>query len=162
MNRMGERIPRLLRKRMTWLILVAMIGGVYYGLTFQNRRIGHLIDTAIGRFEAEDIAGAMKTISERYHDSYGYTRQDIEQMATEAAAELDRIGVMVISLTIDRTGNTAVADLEYIALASYENVRGFVMGTPQDHAHLTIRLRKEPDGWRICSLDPGLKWKKNR
>ena len=140
------------RNKWIWIGLIITLVSVHYIIQYDRIRIKETLGTAIDGVESARTDLILKAIAERYQDPLGYTRTDLRDIARKAFTKLQDIRVRILDQKIQVNGDQAEMKLQFRVVASFETMRGWVLGTPQEPAQVTILFKKEESGWKITSI----------
>lgn len=134
------------------LVLIVSAG---YGLsTYHSRKIKAVIRGIQHTLRSENLDGCLDYLTEDYLDAYGYRREDIRSILSDAFRSLDAIQVVVIDRTVSRTGNEAVVQVIFRVVATVEaGFRGYIIGNMNQPAEVTVHMRYSEKTWRIHRID---------
>ncbi len=142
----------LLKNKWIWTGLIIALILIWYIIQYDRIQIKEALGTAIEGVETAQTDLILTAIAETYHDPLGYTRSDLRDIAGEAFEKLQDIRVRILDEEIQIDGDGAEMRIQFRVVASFETMRGWVLGTPQDPAEITVVFQKEKSGWKITSI----------
>ena len=156
---MRERI-KFQKKQIKWFVLAAVLlaTAVYWRISSEERAVKAVINKSIAFVEENDASGAVSYVSDRYKDKYGYSRQDLADIARETFETIKEINVSVEDTQITFSDNQAEVVLIFKVVGSYQQQRGYVLGDFNHPIKARIHFQLESEGWRIIRIDNFHEW----